>query len=69
MLIEGGDTDTNAAIVGSMIGALVGYTGLPTAYIDKILSFENKDRDGNFNTRNPRDTYLIPKYHVCNLLV
>jgi len=29
ILTEGGDTDTNAAIVGTMIGALVGYKGLP----------------------------------------
>jgi ADP-ribosylglycohydrolase len=29
MLIEGGDTDTNAAIVGGMIGALVGFNGIP----------------------------------------
>ena len=25
---EGGDTDTNAAIVGGMIGALVGFNGI-----------------------------------------
>lgn len=29
MLMEGGDTDTNAAIVGGMIGALVGFNGIP----------------------------------------
>jgi ADP-ribosylglycohydrolase len=29
MLIEGGDTDTNAAIVGGMMGALVGFNEIP----------------------------------------
>jgi ADP-ribosylglycohydrolase len=29
MLREGGDTDTNAAIVGGLIGAYVGYEKIP----------------------------------------
>ena len=68
-MLKGGDTDTNAAIVGSMIGALVGYSGLPPDYIDKILSFDNIDAFGRQNTRNLRDRYLIPKYNLCKLLV
>ena len=35
---KGGDTDTNAAIVGSMIGAIFGFSKLPTKYLTKILS-------------------------------
>ena len=69
MLLEGGDTDTNAAIVGTMIGALVGYKGLPKTFIEKILSFENTDAIGALNTRHPRDEYLIPKYNLCKMLV
>jgi len=30
---EAGDTDTNAAIVGGMIGALTGFTKLPSHYL------------------------------------
>ena len=37
---EGGDTDTNAAIVGGMIGALVGYNGIPTFMTDKVVNFD-----------------------------
>jgi ADP-ribosylglycohydrolase len=33
---QGGDTDTNAAIVGALIGAHEGYTNIPTEYIDTI---------------------------------
>lgn len=33
----GGDTDTNGAIVGGMIGALVGKSGLPPEMIKKVL--------------------------------
>ena len=36
-LLLAGDTDTNAAIVGGMIGAAVGIDGLPKSYVDKVL--------------------------------
>jgi hypothetical protein len=68
ILIEGGDTDTNAAIVGGMIGALVGYSGLPPTYIDKVMSFEVTPPNGTKNTTNPVESYLIPKYHLSQLI-
>jgi hypothetical protein len=34
---EGGDTDTNACIVGGLIGSIVGYKQLPKEYLDKML--------------------------------
>ncbi len=30
-----GDTDTNAAIVGGLIGAIVGFKNLPYEYLEK----------------------------------
>lgn len=33
----GGDTDTNACIVGGMIGALVGFHRIPKHMIEKII--------------------------------
>ena len=41
---RGGDTDTNAAIVGGLIGSLVGFKKLPGKYIKKMieLDFSNK---------------------------
>src|SRR6266540_2377987 len=32
----GGDTDTNAAVAGALLGALVGESGLPPAWLDKL---------------------------------
>ena len=29
---RGGDTDTNAAIVGGMLGSLIGFKNLPNEY-------------------------------------
>ena len=37
---EGGDTDTNAAIVGGMIGALVGFNGIQSYMTDKVIGFD-----------------------------
>jgi hypothetical protein len=34
---QGGDTDTNAAIVGGLLGSLVGFTSLPPEYIAKMM--------------------------------
>ena len=40
---EGGDTDTNASIVGAMIGSLVGILQVPDSLIDKIMSYNCKE--------------------------
>jgi ADP-ribosyl-[dinitrogen reductase] hydrolase len=32
----GGDTDTNAAVAGALLGALVGEVGLPRAWLDRL---------------------------------
>jgi ADP-ribosyl-[dinitrogen reductase] hydrolase len=32
----GGDTDTNAAVAGALLGALVGEAGLPPAWMDRL---------------------------------
>jgi ADP-ribosyl-[dinitrogen reductase] hydrolase len=32
----GGDTDTNAAVAGALLGALVGETGLPPVWLDRL---------------------------------
>ena len=34
---KGGDTDTNAAIVGGLIGSVVGFKNLPNKYVLKQL--------------------------------
>lgn len=36
MLLKGGDTDTNAAIVGGMMGAAVGIEGIPKEWYKAV---------------------------------
>ena len=45
-IFPGGDTDTNAAIVGGMVGAWQGFHSFPQFYIDKIKNCApNKNRE------------------------
>jgi ADP-ribosyl-[dinitrogen reductase] hydrolase len=38
IILEAGDTDTNAAIVGGLLGALVGFSNLPGEYLQIMLT-------------------------------
>ena len=46
VLLLGGDTDTNAAIVGAMIGAYVGYKALNEDWKIKVETYEFKTKKG-----------------------
>ena len=54
----GGDTDTNACIVGGIVGALLGFKKIPAYMIGKVLSFDC--------TKNSirRDKHLSAKYNA-----
>lgn len=47
----GGDTDTNAAIVGAMLGARFGAHGIPASYHDAVLGC-NSPRPADYQTRD-----------------
>lgn len=38
--MQGGDTDTNACIVGGLVGAAVGVQGIPKNMAEKVLGFK-----------------------------
>ena len=52
---RGGDTDTNAAIVGCMMGALHGADAIPTEF-KEVLEFSH-DKYGGY----PRPDWLLPR--------
>jgi ADP-ribosylglycohydrolase len=41
-MLRAGDTDTNGAIVGGMIGAYYGKNALPKMMVDKVLNCDLK---------------------------
>lgn len=63
---QAGDTDTNAAIVGGLIGSIIGFRKLPLEYLDCIfkLRFPSNDKGKKERLRNDRD----PRYEPINVL-
>ena len=51
-----GDTDTNAAIVGGLIGAKYGLKGIPEDWVSKVINCENK-RPDFLRTKNEEHIY------------
>lgn len=43
ILSKGGDTETNCAIVMTLIGAIVGYNGIPGYFKQKIVNSRMQD--------------------------
>ena len=62
-LVDGGDTDTNACIVGGLVGALHGLQGIPTASLAAVLGC-----DTNKGRSRPREfTTAILSEHLLKL--
>ncbi|MBN1320817.1 MAG: ADP-ribosylglycohydrolase family protein [Thermoleophilia bacterium] len=57
-VMRGGDTDTNAAIVGALLGAVYGMGALPLPWIDAILSC--RPERGRPGVHRPRPKPLWP---------
>ena len=57
-VMRGGDTDTNAAIAGSLLGAAYGRNALPKQWIEKIQSCRPKA--GEPHVRQPRPECFWP---------
>ncbi len=51
-VMRGGDTDTNAAICGALLGAVYGLDSVPERWVDKVLNCRpEKGRSGVFQPR------------------
>ena len=54
ILEKGGDTEANCAIVMTLVGAVVGYSGIPGYFKQKIVNSRMKD------SPRPRDEKYSP---------
>ena len=55
---RGGDTDTNAAICGALLGAVHGREAVPERWVDRLLNCRPKE--GELNIRQPRPECYWP---------
>ncbi|MFP4500374.1 MAG: ADP-ribosylglycohydrolase family protein [Candidatus Hydrogenedentota bacterium] len=57
-VMRGGDTDTNAAICGALLGAVHGRDAIPERWVDKILAC--RPEKGRPRVHQPRPAYYWP---------
>lgn len=57
-VMRGGDTDTNAAICGSLLGAVYGRKSVPTQWVNSLLNC--RPEEGREGVRNPRPECYWP---------
>jgi ADP-ribosyl-[dinitrogen reductase] hydrolase len=57
-IMRGGDTDTNAAIAGALLGAVHGRDAIPTQWVEKVLSC--RPQAGQPHVRHPRPECFWP---------
>lgn len=67
---KGGDTDTNAAIVGSMTGAIFGFTKLPAGYLIKLLTLRMpiEDHEAEDSKKTARTPFFEPRNALINVV-
>lgn len=65
VLSRGGDTDTNAAIVGGMLGALIGFKRLPKQYLKKMMEVRFDTNPKNARKEN-RPQFYEPRVAFAN---
>jgi ADP-ribosylglycohydrolase len=57
-IMRGGDTDTNAAIAGALLGAVYGREAIPKQWVDSLLNC--RPEAGQPNVHHPRPTCFWP---------
>lgn len=66
ILLRGGDTDTNACIIGGLLGARDGFEALNQDWVKKIMEC-NKEKQEK-ESRSPRPEFLLPSEYLVPLL-
>lgn len=68
-VMRGGDTDTNAAIAGALLGAVYGRDAIPTQWTEKLLSC--RPEASRLNVRHPRPECFWPvdALHIARCLL
>lgn len=68
-VMRGGDTDSNAAIAGALLGSVYGLGAIPAQWKEKILSC--RPEAGRANVRHPRPECFWPSdaLHIARCLV
>ena len=66
---RGGDTDTNAAICGALLGAVLGRKAIPERWVDVLLSCRPKKGDPNVRRPRPECYWPVDALELAERLI
>jgi hypothetical protein len=67
--MHGGDTDTNAAIAGALLGAAYGRHAVPNQWIEKLLSCRPKSGDSRVHRPRPECFWPVDALELARALI
>ncbi len=68
-VMRGGDTDTNAAICGALLGSVYGIDAVPGQWIDQVLNCRPKEGAPGVNRPRPEDFWPVDAMELVEKLV
>ena len=68
-VMRGGDTDTNAAICGALLGAVYGREAVPVQWIDCLLNCRPEAGDPNVQHQRPECFWPVDALDLANRLI
>jgi len=68
-VMHGGDTDTNAAIAGALLGAAYGRHAVPNQWIEKLLSCRPKSGDSRVHRPRPECFWPVDALELARALI
>ena len=66
---RGGDTDTNGAICGALLGAVYGRDAVPARWVEKILNCRPKAGTPNVHKPRPQCFWPVDALELASRLV
>ncbi len=68
-VMQGGDTDTNAAIAGALLGAVHGREAVPAQWVDRVLNCRPKAGDPRVQRPRPERFWPVDALELAGQLV
>ena len=68
-VMRGGDTDTNAAITGALLGAVYGREALPKQWVEKLLNCRPQTGQPNVQRPRPECFWSVDALHIARCMV
>jgi ADP-ribosylglycohydrolase len=68
-VMRGGDTDTNAAICGALLGAVYGLDAIPAQWVDRVLNCRPKTGHPGVNRPRPECFWPVDALELADRLI